>query len=378
MTNGSSRRGFLAGALTAPALVKAAPAAAAAQLAYRTLGRTGLKVTTVGFGCMITSDPSVIERALDAGINYFDTARVYGRGNNERMVGAALGAKRKNIVLSSKSTGKTKEEALAHLDTSLKELKTDYLDIWYLHSKNDPADILPELLEAQAIAKKAGKIRFPGLSLHNGHQEVIPAVIKTGAIDVVLVTYNFAMGSYMEELLQSLDNAKMGVVAMKVIAGAFAMDKSYDYAKASAMMKQPGAPLAALKYSIRKPYVHTSIPSIVDNDQLEVNLRAMREPFQAEDQKVLTAYNEHIRPLYCRMCGACSGQCPKGIPVSDVVRYAMYVDGYGQYSLGRENFQTMPAAVQEVRCSDCSVCAVKCPNGVAVRERLTRAQELFA
>jgi aryl-alcohol dehydrogenase-like predicted oxidoreductase len=378
MSFDSSRRGFLAGAIAAPAILKAAPAAPAPKLAYRTLGRTGLKVTTVGFGCMVTADPSVIEHALDAGINYFDTARVYGRGNNERMVGAALGAKRKDVIVSSKSVSKTKEAALADLDTSLKELKTDYLDIWYLHSKNDPADILPELLEAQAIAKKAGKIRFPGLSLHNGHQQVIPAVIKTGAIDVVLVTYNFAMGSYMEDLLKSMHDAKMGVVAMKVIAGSFAMDKSYDYTKSREILKQPGAPLAALKYALRNPYVHTAIPSIVDNDQLEVNLKAMSEPFEPTDQKILTAYNEHIRPLYCRMCDSCSGQCPKGLPVSDLVRYAMYVDGYGQFSLGRENFQTMPAHLQSVRCSDCSGCAVKCPNGVAVKDRLMRAQELFA
>src|ERR1039458_1519472 len=78
-----------------------------ARLDYRTLGRTGLKVTTLGFGCMITSDPSVIERAADIGINLFDTARGYQQGNNERMVGAALGAKRKQIVLSTKSEAST-------------------------------------------------------------------------------------------------------------------------------------------------------------------------------------------------------------------------------------------------------------------------------
>src|SRR5689334_16122245 len=73
------------------------------KLEYRKLGRTDLKVTTVGFGCMITSDPSVIQRAADIGVNYFDTARVYQQGNNERMVGAALKEKRKQIILSTKS-----------------------------------------------------------------------------------------------------------------------------------------------------------------------------------------------------------------------------------------------------------------------------------
>jgi len=99
------------------------------KLDFRTLGRTGLKVTTLGFGCMITSDPSVIERAVDIGINYFDTARSYQHGNNERMVGAALGAKRKQVILSTKSDAENKEELLKELETSLRELNTDYVDI---------------------------------------------------------------------------------------------------------------------------------------------------------------------------------------------------------------------------------------------------------
>jgi len=90
-----------------------------------------LKVTTVGMGCMITSDGSVVERAADLGITYFDTARGYQSGNNERMVGAALKRKRKDITLATKSAAKTKEEALQELDTSLKTLGTDHVDIWF-------------------------------------------------------------------------------------------------------------------------------------------------------------------------------------------------------------------------------------------------------
>src|SRR5579871_5941244 len=99
MKRESSRRNFLAAGLVLPAVasasrstqspqVAAAPSTAAPAFQYRTLGKTGLKVTTLGFGCMITSDGSVIQRAADLGITYFDTARGYQNGNNERMVGA--------------------------------------------------------------------------------------------------------------------------------------------------------------------------------------------------------------------------------------------------------------------------------------------------
>ena len=230
MSQQSSRRNFLAAGLGAPAILSAMPQKSAptpsgaglnptVKLTYRTLGKTGMKVTTMGFGCMITSDQSVVERAADMGINYFDTARGYQSGNNERMVGAALKSRRKNLYISTKSHSRSKEEAIADLNTSLRELQTDYVDVWYLHAVGSPSEIKDELIEAQAEAKKAGKIRFAGLSTHGGHKDVIPAVAANKHFDVILTTYNFAMDPEMEGLLKTATDAGLGVVAMKVMAG---------------------------------------------------------------------------------------------------------------------------------------------------------------
>jgi len=119
-------------------------------------------------------------RRLRTKMYYVDTARVYQQGNNERMVGAALKRKRKDVVLSTKSISRDKQGALADLDTSLKELGTDYVDIWYLHLKNTPADVTDDLLEAQRIAKQQGKIRFAGVSTHEGYRELIPLLARKG------------------------------------------------------------------------------------------------------------------------------------------------------------------------------------------------------
>jgi uncharacterized protein len=174
MKPGFSRRDFLTAGLVLPAAglratsgVPLPPEGSQARpepvkLTYRTLGKTGLKVTSLAFGCMTTADPTVIRRAADLGINLFDTARLYQNGNNERMVGVALKDVRQKVILSSKSTARTKAELLADLDTSLRELGTDYLDIWYLHMKNEPEQVTEDLLEAQRIAKQSGKIRFAG------------------------------------------------------------------------------------------------------------------------------------------------------------------------------------------------------------------------
>jgi aryl-alcohol dehydrogenase-like predicted oxidoreductase len=387
MSSPRSRREFLTtSALTGLAIPAAAaidtpqappataPAPAGAPvLRKRKLGRTGLEVTEVAFGCMITSDQSVIERAADLGVNLFDTARGYQGGNNERLVGAALKGRRDKVYISTKSGGGTKAEALGHLEESLRQLGTDHVDIWYLHGKSSAAAITDELLDAQRAAKEQGKTRFVGVSCHSGHAEVVPAVIEKKQ-DVMLVTYNFTMGDRNDALMKSLDDAGVGVVAMKVMAGG----RGPEARAAREKLAAKGGMLSALKWVLKHPFVHTTIPSTTDMAQLDENLRAMAEPWTTEDEQKLVARLDEIRPDYCSMCGECEGTCPKGLPVADVLRYLTYADGYGQFALGREHFLALPAAQRDVRCGDCAECTVRCPHGVQVARRLARAQTLFA
>lgn len=386
MTYSTSRRGFLSTGLALPiaglgsklGLFRSPnfPAdAGSVKLDYRTLGKTGLKVTTLGFGCMITSDPSVIARAADLGINYFDTARVYQHGNNEKMVGAALKAKRKDLVLSTKTPSPDKDSALKDLDTSLRELGTDYVDVWYLHGKDKPSQINDDLIEAQQIAKKAGKIRFAGVSTHSGQKEVLPWMAQKDVFDVVLVAYNFTMDAGMDAALEAAAKGNLGIVGMKVMAGGFRTLKPGDsnYEK----LHRDGVLLSALKWTLKNKNVHTTIPSMTDMDQLDENLKAMLQPFGAADEKLLAAKLDVIKPLYCRLCGECEGTCAKGLNVEDTLRFLTYAQGYGQFALGREYYQALSVVQRQIRCDDCDECTVKCRHGVNVAACMTRAQELF-
>jgi len=381
----TSRRNFLAAGLALPVAGLASttsgptPAAPAPQQAaptpgkitYRVLGKTRLKVCTVGYGCMITSDPTVITRAVDMGINYFDTSRGYQSGQNERMVGAALGAKRKDVFLSTKCDQKTGAGILTELDTSLKELNTDYLDVWLLHGLGSPAQISDDLVEAQRKAKQQGKVRFIGVSTHT-LPAIVDRVIETKQ-EVVQAQYNFASAAEWGPALEKLNQAGVGLVAMKVMA------RARGRGRGTAAPPRPAnfAP-AALKWVIKNPAIAIAVPSMTDIDQLEQNFSVMAQQFTDADQKILTARLEEISPYFCRMCGQCDGQCPKGLPVGDMVRFVMYADGYGQFPLGREHFLRMPAEHQAVRCDQCETCVVQCPHGVTVAERMIRAQELFA
>lgn len=385
MSSNSTRRGFLAAGLAWPAAGRASrrppttfvPASAGTpELRYRTLGNTGLKVTSVGFGCMITSDPTVIERAADIGINFFDTARGYQGGNNERMVGAALKSKRKDVILCTKSGARDKAGLLEHLETSLAELGTDYIDIWHLHGKSRAEQITDDHIEVIETAKKQGKIRFAGVSTHSGQTTLLPALAENPHIDVILAAYNFTMDKEMSEAVATGRKAGKGIIGMKVMAGGFRRVKPGDrlYEK----FKQEGTMVAALKWVLKDSNVGTTIPSITDMEQLDENLRAMSSEFSGDDERLLARQLDHIGPLYCRMCGSCEGRCPKGVPASEVIRYLSYAEGYGQFQLARESFLGLPRGVREVRCSDCGECAIQCPNGVRVAERLIRAQELLA
>jgi hypothetical protein len=409
MKHDLSRRGFLSAGLLVPAGLRRAntttlpPADSQSKtgpvtLTYRTLGKTGLKVTALAFGCMTTSDPSVIRRAADIGINHFDTARGYQNGNNERMVGAALKDVRKKVVISSKSPSGTKEQALADLDTSLRELGTEYLDIWYLHMKNEPGQVTADLLEAQRMAKQAGKIRFAGVSTHFNMDKMLAYLARQGQIDVVLTTYNFAMRSVdasmntnpeapktdMTAAIRSARKDGLGIVAMKVMAGGVSRvqrgDRLYGANPEAlrARLSQPGVPVAAIKWALRNESVDAAIVCMTNHEELDENLPAMSEPYLERDEKLLTAQLASIAPRYCRMCGSCGGTCDKGVPVPDVLRFLTYAEGYGQFALARERFLEMPQRVRDVRCSDCASCSFRCAYGVAVRDNLTRAQEILA
>ena len=163
---------------------------------------------------------------------------------------------------------------------------------------------------------------------------------------------------------------------MKVIV-AMAMAGFMPPKKETRVLTNEG-PLAAVKWVLLNPDISTTVPHADTIAQVEMNFRAMTEPYTPQDEKLLFARNEEIRPLYCRMCYECKGRCPNGIPVTDELRYLAYNDFAGDFKQACDNFMRLPQEIRTVRCSDCSDCAIQCPNGVEVRNRLIRAQNLLA
>jgi uncharacterized protein len=378
MKHGTSRRQFLQAGLALPAaglvssnninILSTAPTG----LAYRTLGKTGLKVTSVGCAAGAVPDPDILARAFELGINYYDTARIYGQGKSEQILGKAIQGKRDRIVLASKTYSNTKAKILEDIETTLTTLGTDHLDIYHQHSRHEPKEITDEMIETMELVKKQGKTRFIGVSTHDPNA-MVDFILKVGKFDVVQTTYSYAIGApFRDGAIAKLHKAGIGVVAMKVVI-ATASPKGDTGNHLS-----NDAGLAAIKWVLRNPGISTTVPWAETREELEINFRAMTEAFSPADEKILFVRNEQIRDLYCRMCFQCKGACPKGVPVADELRFLAYNDFKGNFHEARESFWDLPRNIRNIRCADCAECVVKCPNGVKVHERLIRAQELLS
>jgi uncharacterized protein len=385
MNPNRSRREFLQAGLALPAAGLVSSSLETSfqkeppKVTYRTLGKTELKVTGVGYGIGYEPNVEVVNRAIDLGINYFDTSRDY-RESEAIFAGCIKGGRRQKIHLSTKSGSTKKDEILKDMDVSLKTLGTDYVDIWHLHARDTPARIPDEALEAMVKCKKSGKARFIGFSCHNPNN-MVDFLLNAKVFDVMQTTYSFAIGSgFREKAVQKMAAAGIGVIAMKVVVAlsGIGMKRGGTGEKPQTNKREGDGPVAGIKWVLSNPAIGTTVPNMNSIAELEMNMRAMSEPYTPADEQLLFTLNERIRSDYCRMCYQCEGKCPKGMPVADVLRYLAYYDFAGDLHQAVSNYKNLAPEIRSIRCSNCSECAIQCSNGVQVKNRLVRAQDLIA
>jgi aryl-alcohol dehydrogenase-like predicted oxidoreductase len=292
-----SRREFLRTIVGVPAALGlfGESANAAKELPRRILGKTGLSCTILGFGAawlgLYKTDEPAIElgrHALDVGVNFFDTARDYG--NSEERLGKALEGRRKNVILMTKVLGRTRALATDQLETSLKMLRTDYLDVWQIHSIQRPEEIDQIFgpngsMEAAVAAQKAGKVRFIGVTGHVDPELSLKA-LSYYDFDTMQMPLNVVdpfYRSFEKIVLPELVKRNIGVLGMKSMAGAWLLQKGV--ARAS----------EALPYVWSLP-VHVLISGVQTNEQLDENVRLARE-FKPLSEKQKQALLDRVKPM---------------------------------------------------------------------------------
>lgn len=334
----------------------------------RTLGTTDIPVSFLGFAVFANRDKALYRRAADLGITYFhsvvDSATRKQLGSDEYNVDAfsALRPMRDRLVISHMTVKRDTKGDLRHdLDEYLRQSRFGHLDIWYICCP--VGGQLDDFVEVFEEVRKAGKVRASALSTHQLAKDVPKVIAPGSSIDGVMMTYNYTVPADHKEWLAKLHDAGKGVVAMKGMAGRF-------YTKTG----EKAGPL--VRWLLAEPRLSTVPVGMETVEELEENVAALEHSLSDEDRKALERQMAYASPRFCRTCGACDGRCPKGLAISDHVRVAMYAEGYDNPTLAREQFAAIPAAARNVSCDDCERCAVRCPNGVAVRNRVTRARTI--
>ncbi len=390
----SDRRQFIVGGIAGLATSAFAPGGLLADegagergaVPTRTLGKTGLVLPLVSMGVMNADNPNLVAAALDGGIRMLDTAHYYQRGRNEEMVGNVIKDRpRDSFVLATKArastvdrshvqddakaSAETKESFLQKVDLSLQRLRTDHVDILYLHSAKAREHVLDELvLDAMQTLKQQGKIRFIGVSTHRNQAEVMRAAVESGVYEVVLTAYNFRSrdADALEEAMEFAASRGLGVVAMKTQAGVYLDEERTQ----KIPMK------AALRWALRHDFVHTSVPGFTTFDQLEEDLEVMSNPLMTSEDERALPRSDRVAGLYCQQCETCVGQCVAGVDVPTLMRGYMYARGYRNLTAAKDAVRSLHLEV--IPCTGCDVCTVSCPHGIDVRRRALEVARLEA
>ena len=370
---------------------------------YHRLGRTELEIADISFGSsrLRLGEEHLVDLALERGINYFDTAESYGNGDSETVLGNALKGKRDQVILASKQFcgTSTSTAALMHeLEASLRRLQTDYIDVYFNHAVNDvERQQNPAWAEFVDKARTQGKIRFTGISGHAGHLvENLDYAVDNDLIDVMLVSHNFGQDpAFYERMTRSFDfvakqpdlprvlakaKAKdIGVIAMKTLMGARLNDMR-PYEQQGASYAQ-----AAFRWTLANPDVDALIVSMTSVEQIHEYLAASGSAPKDQaamnnlDVELLRHYAAVSGATYCRhACNDCSGACPFGVPIADVLRTRMYATDYQDVPFARNEYAQLAGNASP--CLSCSgePCANACSHGLNIAELCAPTHRMLA
>ena len=380
-----TRRDFLARSATigaGAALTGAFGCAGVEQMAGRiptvTLGKTGEKVTTLGFGGGVKVTPQLLNATLTEGITYIDTAQGYGGGDSEKAIGEILevNGRRKECFIVTKSGQHDADSFVSNLEkTSLERLRTDYVDLYCLHNIKDPDRLDSEMKATAERLKASGKIRFFGFSCHDaGMVGAVNRAAEVGFVDAIMIKYNFR--TYKEDdLNRAIDRcteAGIGLIAMKTQGGAVeSFQDRVDPFVASGFNKYQ----AALKAVWTDERMHSVVSSMNTIQKVQENAAAARnKTLTAAERRLLDRYAAETDHLYCRGCADLCEGCVNGpVKIADTLRYRMYHEYYGEHDLASHLFRRLPAAERSIAGVDFAAAEAACPHRLPIGELMRDA-----
>lgn len=365
---------------------------ASPTVGLRTFGKTGEKVAMLSLGGIfdITSNQLVLQRALDFGVTYWDTANGYTNGNSERGIGMYFEKNpsvRKKIFLVTKAGGpRTAEHLDATLQESLNRMKTDYVDLFFLHGIRSGDELTPTMKDWAEKAKASKKIRFFGFSTHGNMENSLQAAAKLGWVDGIMLKYDYRLmrTDNMRSAMDACEKAGIGLTAMKTQGGGPVKTETEADLKLGGHFVKRGFTehQARLKAVWENPQIASICSQMANVAFLTANVAAAldKTKLTAADHSALRQYAADTCARYCDGCTQiCERALGQGLPVADVMRSLMYHRIYGDTALARETLAALPAELRNnLHAMDYTAAERVCPNRLPIARLMSQAGELMA
>lgn len=376
---------------------------------YRTLGKTGIKVSILGFGGMglptiklgedaINHEKAIqnIRKGIDKGINYIDTAYDYHLEESEIVIGKALkNAYREKVTLVTKApvwkeTYNKPEHFEEHINEQLKKLDVETIDIYLFHALNSETwkkvqDL--NLIERAQISKKEGKIKHLGFSFHD-KPEVLKEIIDSNEFEIMLVQYNI-LDIVNEEMIKYAAEKGLGVAIMGPVGGGRLAGKPPKEMQKWLTRSRESFVDLALKFVWSNPHVSIALSGMASseeiiNDNLNISLSehyTLTEKEEKTVKKIAACYKE-LTDVICTNCRYCM-PCPSGVNIPYIFRMLMYLQIYGEKEKSKKHYSMigeedwLPGRKADA-CTECGECEKKCPQKISIIEQLKKAHEVLS
>ena len=331
---------------------------------YRALGRTGLQISPMGLGGIpvqridAEGTKQLLQKLVVAGVNYIDTARGYTV--SEEYIGYGLEGIRDKFVLATKSMARTKEAMAADIDISLKNLRTNYIDLYQVHNPG-PKDLETVIapggaLEALLEARQAGKIGHIGITLHSA--DMFQKALELSWVETIMFPYNL-VETQGEDLIRICGQKGIGFIAMKPLAGGAIEDATL-----------------ALRFIGQNSNVSVVIPGMAEEKELQQNLAAVADttPLSLEEKQKINRIRSTLGTQFCRRCNYCA-PCPMGIGIPGIFVLEGYFSRYNLQDWALTRYNGTP--VKASACIGCGACEARCPYQLPIRKMLKNVVKLM-
>ncbi len=321
------------------------------------LGKTNLEVNKIGFGALpiqrrnMDDSLAILNRAYESGIDFYDTARFYT--DSEEKLGRAFEDVRDKIYLASKTAAETPEDFWRDLETSLKELRTDYLDLYQHHNISFCPKEGDEMAKAMLEAKEEGLIKHIGITTHK--ITIAHEALDSGLYETLQCPFSYLSGEEELKIVQKCKDLDVGFIAMKAMGGGLLKNAKASFAYMNQFDNV--LPIWGVQHMSELDEFLSYPYDLIVDESLQQDIE--------EDKK-------ELGDNFCRGCGYCM-PCPEGINISLCARMSLWIRRFPTEPNMDERTQQIMHKTRD--CIECYACVDNCPYELDIPELLKENYE---